>query len=450
MPALTLVAPPDNAPASAPRIALPPVIISTSYNESSILNLARTAAEAGTLEAVFTAEAPSDGLRRLVALPHLRDGRLAATVARRARGVADLPEATVRSRLFVANLARVGVWVAGLRGPGPDGAMQLLFDAVVARDLARHRPGARPGGVLVGMHNSSLHSFLAARQRGMLTVYNHVNCDLEGLNARVRAAGARLGIRPHGLWPAWLLRRVRCERAVADYILVSSTHLRDDLIARGVPPGKLQVLPDGVDAGRFAPRVAGPIAAGGTGGLRVLFVGVVSLGKGIHDLDAALARCGPGVVASCEAIGGIVEPELVAQTGHIRYRGMVHHEEVARALREADVFVLPSLGDTMPRAVMEALAAGLPVITTREAGCDHVIRHGENGYIVPAGAPDAIAAILRDLAASPATRRAVGQAARRTVEALPWTRHGASFLDWLGNLPAPPVGPQSGRTRTVR
>src|SRR5689334_18163072 len=132
MPALTLVAPPESAPASVPRVALPPVIISTSYNESSILNLARTAAEAGGLEALFTAEAPSGGLQRLVALPPLRGGRLAETVARRARGVADLPAEAVRSRLFAANLARVGVWVAGLRGPGPDGTMQLLFDAVVA------------------------------------------------------------------------------------------------------------------------------------------------------------------------------------------------------------------------------------------------------------------------------------------------------------------------------
>src|SRR3954447_18444681 len=103
MPALTLDVPLETAPADAPRVTLPPVIVSTSYNESSILNLARAAAGAGVLEAVFTAEAPSAGARRLVTLPPLRGGRLAATVARRARGVADLPAEAVRSRLFAAN-----------------------------------------------------------------------------------------------------------------------------------------------------------------------------------------------------------------------------------------------------------------------------------------------------------------------------------------------------------
>ncbi len=432
----TMVAPPPAAAVRPVTGTLPRVWIATSYNESSILNLARAAQEAGRLAGLFIPEQPPVTVDRALALPPLKGGRVEALVRRRARAVAEFPANRVRPTLFVGNLARVAVWTAGLRSPLPDGALTYAFDRAVARAIRRE---GRPGDVLVGMHCSSEASFRAARERGLLTVYNHVNCDMRVLNERMQTAAARLGIAASGLWPEWLLRRVDREIALADYVFSSSSWLRDDLIARGSPPSKVHILPDGVDLGRFAPEdLSAPAARVGQETprpLRIVSVGVVSLGKGLQDLDAAIARCGPEVVERCEAIGGIVDRELVRHTPLIRYRGLLHHEEVAQALREADVFVLPSLGDTMPRVVMEALATGLPVLTTNVSGCEHIITHGENGYIVPWGDPDALAAVLRFLAACPARRRAVGAAARRTAEEWTWARHGAGFVDWLGKLP---------------
>lgn len=416
--------------AAAPR-ALPRVWVSTSYNETSILNIARAAGLAGRLAGLFTPEFPPTGLSRALALPRLQASDFAALIARRARPLADFPAHHLRPTLFAGNLARVAVWTAGVRNPFPDAALTYAFDRAVARVIARE---GRPGDVLIGMHNSSEATFRAARSRGVLTAYNHVNCDMRALNARMRDAGARLGLEPSGLWPDFLLRRVDREVALADYIFSSSGWLRDDLIARGVPPATVRVLPDGVDLGRFAPP-AEPTTPPVARPLRVVFVGIVSLGKGVQDLDAAVARCGPGVVERCEVVGGIVDEGLVRQTPHITYRGMLHHDEVAQALRDADVFVLPSLGDTMPRVVMEALASGLPVITTNVAGCEHIIQHGENGYIVPWGDPDALAATLRFLAAAPGRRRTVARNARRTAEAWTWPRHAAAFTDWLASLP---------------
>lgn len=449
------MAPPTVTTASP--VAAPRVTIATSYNESSVHNLARAAGAAGLLDSLITPEAPPPAVRRWLekAPPaHTRKvpgvGRVAGVIGGRASSVPG--GQAVRSRLFAANLVRLAVWRAGLRGPLPDGVLTLLFDAAVARDL--HRRGSQRVGLLVGMPCSSLRAFLKARERGMLTAYNHVNCNLHGLNSAVHEAAARLGIRPASPWPGWLVRRVDREVEAADYVLVSSTFLRDDLAARGVPAGKLVVLPDGVDSRRFAPPREARRREPGEG-LRVLFSGVVSVAKGLQDLDAAVALCGEDV-ASCVAIGGTVDRALPDRTPRIAYRGMVAHEEIVAAMRDADVFVLPSLGDTMPRVVMEALACGLPVVTTRESGCDHVIRDGENGFIVPAGDPAAIAMVLRRLAADPDAARAIGRAARRTAEAFTWERHADAFLAWLASLPAPGGAPatqpaaQSGRTRRRR
>ena len=72
------------------------------------------------------------------------------------------------------------------------------------------------------------------------------------------------------------------------------------------------------------------------------------------------------------------------------------HPELANRLRSADIFVLPSLEDGFARTVAEALACGLPIITTRNTGASDLIRAGENGEIVPIRDPQAIAdAILR-------------------------------------------------------
>jgi glycosyltransferase involved in cell wall biosynthesis len=89
------------------------------------------------------------------------------------------------------------------------------------------------------------------------------------------------------------------------------------------------------------------------------------------------------------------------------------------------------MAEGMARAVLEAMASGLPVITTAEAGYGGVIRDGENGFLVPARDPHAIADVLKRLAADPVLRADVGRAARASAEDLSWERHGRGFLDVL-------------------
>ena len=90
--------------------------------------------------------------------------------------------------------------------------------------------------------------------------------------------------------------------------------------------------------------------------------------------------------------------------------------DAARYLKGLDIFVLPSLKEGLPYAVMEAMAAGLPVVATRVGGVPDLITDGENGLLAPPKDPQAIAAALIRLAGSPETRAQIGLRARETIE----------------------------------
>ena len=85
-------------------------------------------------------------------------------------------------------------------------------------------------------------------------------------------------------------------------------------------------------------------------------------------------------------------------------------------LRAADLFVLPSLWEGLSIALLEAMAAGLPVVATRVSGTDQVLRHGESGLVVEPRDEDALAKALQAVLDDPALACALGARARATVE----------------------------------
>jgi len=87
--------------------------------------------------------------------------------------------------------------------------------------------------------------------------------------------------------------------------------------------------------------------------------------------------------------------------------------DVADLLRAADVFVLPSLGDGLPVALLEAMLAGKAAVASRVGGVSEVIRHGDTGLLVPPERPEELSAALERLVADPALQMRLGATARR-------------------------------------
>ena len=172
----------------------------------------------------------------------------------------------------------------------------------------------------------------------------------------------------------------------------------------GVEPGRARIVRPGVDVASWD---VGPRTGGGP--LRVLFVGGVFERKG-----------GPDLLAALQALDVDWECDIVTKSdvpGGPRVRVHRHLDQDDPELRAlfgaADVFVLPTVGDTMGLAIVEAMAAGLPVVSTRIGALSEVVLEGTTGFLVQPGDVAALAEALKRLAARPELRREMGAAARR-------------------------------------
>ena len=189
--------------------------------------------------------------------------------------------------------------------------------------------------------------------------------------------------------------------------------------------GAAEVVHCGVDpdAMAFAPRT--PPAEGP---VRALCVASLQEYKGHAVLLDALARDGLGRVEVDLVGGGELREALEARAAalglsdRVRFHGPLSAPRVAELLSAADLFVLPSIVaadgqmEGIPVALMEALAHGLPVVTTRLSGIPELVRDGETGLLAEPGDPDALAGALRAVLADPGAARARAERGRALVE----------------------------------
>ena len=170
-----------------------------------------------------------------------------------------------------------------------------------------------------------------------------------------------------------------------------------------VPAVKTRLIPgSGVDTRFFQPIFENHQP----GAFTFLFVGRLLRDKGILEyLDAGrrIAETNPGVRFW---IAGEMEPEnpaaltrgeLEPYFSHPAFKYWGFLEDIRPVMAQATVFVLPSYREGMPRAVLEAMAMGKPVITTEAAGCKETVEPGENGLLVPARNVEALTKALRQL-----------------------------------------------------
>ncbi len=165
-------------------------------------------------------------------------------------------------------------------------------------------------------------------------------------------------------------------------------------------------------------------------GLRLLSVGSLQAYKGHRVLVQACAQLRDrGVRLHCRILGGgglapALRRQIAALGLHaqVELAGAVTESEVAAALAQADVFVLPSIVapsgqmEGIPVALMEAMAAGLPVVASRLSGIPELIRDGCDGLLVPPGDAEALAQAVLGLADA-GERRRLGAAAQQRVRA---------------------------------
>jgi glycosyltransferase involved in cell wall biosynthesis len=177
-------------------------------------------------------------------------------------------------------------------------------------------------------------------------------------------------------------RRERQEWLLSDAIIAPSRYVANGLAERGVDPHKCHVVPCGLNVDAYASAHC----TKGTGkSLNVLFVGRCELMKGIQYFLQAVKPL--GALVSARVVGAATcnrNMLLSAAPANTVYIGEVPSSEILEHYRWADVLSFPSLSDGFGMACLQAMAAGVPVIASANAGASEVIRDGLDGYRVPA------------------------------------------------------------------
>jgi glycosyltransferase involved in cell wall biosynthesis len=224
------------------------------------------------------------------------------------------------------------------------------------------------------------------------------------------------------MWIDHLLYRL------SDRILVPS-RMSKRLVASSddIPPDRISVVYNGVDITQFdkSDREAARAELGiEPDNLAIGSVGRLSIDKGGQDIllrslahlreahpEAKLLFVGKGPLRSdLQQLA-----QELAQGGAVIFTGQ--RADVPRLLSAMDIFVLPSLREALPIAVLEAMAARVPVIATRVGGVPEIVQDGLNGLLVPPGDEATLHVVLERLVADPQLRLTLGQAGRDHVEA---------------------------------
>jgi UDP-glucose:(heptosyl)LPS alpha-1,3-glucosyltransferase len=225
-------------------------------------------------------------------------------------------------------------------------------------------------------------------------------------------------------------------------LMVFSAHSRDELHRLfGLSSDRVALARPGVDLNTFQPPSAtgaGADRPSRPGEVRLLFAGHNFVLKGLRwaleaqaqarrqGIDARMVVAGRGPIRSFSRIA-----HRLNLAAHVQFAGAVSRDALARLYRDSDLLIHPTFYDPFPRVIVEALASGVPVVTTAACGGSELITPGENGFVVNdprqvAALTDAIAAV-----AEPERRAAMGKAAADTGQRLGFETHVDAVVAWL-------------------
>jgi glycosyltransferase involved in cell wall biosynthesis len=190
-------------------------------------------------------------------------------------------------------------------------------------------------------------------------------------------------------------------------------------LERIVRQNQSRVIPGtGIDLTWIKPEVS----IGSKMPLKFLYVGRLLIDKGVRELVNA-ARALKGEAVSFSLLGPIDSNpqglskdwiDQLEKEGLVKYLGI--EEDVRPVLQQHDIFVLPSYREGLSRSIMEAMAAGMPVITTDVPGCRDLVEDGVEGFVVPPKDSDAICIAALKFIKNPELIASMGESSRRRVE----------------------------------
>lgn len=303
------------------------------------------------------------------------------------------------------SFARVNdVPVYRLPAPGLKGVASLIFTLRAVQLLSRLGPDIIHAHIMFSPANIAV---IAKYLFGVPVVVT-----LHGGGLAPSGEIARLQQTLLGRWRLAVFRRQ------IDCFLPVSREIAQELEGIGIPPERRRLIPNGIDSTRYAPLLPDERRA-----LRqtmkipdvpvVVFTGRLIPTKCVHHLLTIwpdVRREYPEAILLVVGAGP-EQQRLQQEAGDgVRFTGEVN--DVRPYLQIADLFVLPSVAEGLSLSLLEAMATGLPVITTKLAGAIDLITHGENGWLVPPDDVPALQDAVLTLLGNPEIRAGIGTKGR--------------------------------------
>jgi glycosyltransferase involved in cell wall biosynthesis len=259
------------------------------------------------------------------------------------------------------------------------------------------------------------------RRRKFALVHAHLNWSLACSGGLLAAAAAGMPVvATVQLWgesaPHPLLRLI-ARATVSHHIAVSEEISRRLRREHRLPADRVTVVHNGIQL--TPPRqtfLESPLADGLSSPL-VLTVARLESQKGLRHLVAAAEQVPNAtfLIAGDGPERPVLERQIAGLGLEARVMLLGHRNDVPTLLACCDVFVLPSLHEGLPLAILEAMNAGVPVVATAAGGIPEAIRHEQTGLLVPAADPRALAAAIRRIVEEPRLSYRLSETGRREV-----------------------------------
>lgn len=224
------------------------------------------------------------------------------------------------------------------------------------------------------------------------------------------------------------MKRLMKEMDLADIIVTGSNFAKKTLEENGIPESKIIVIPYGIDTKRFASKLKKP----SDGIFRLLFVGNISIPKGCHYLLKTIKKIDKPDI-KLTMIGRMENRYFLDNFGnYFNWIPSIPHSQIPSYYNEADVFIFPSLFEGSALVVYEALASGLPVITTPNSGS--IVRNNIDGFIIPIRDIDAIKEKILLLYNNKILRQKMAKSAREQAEKYSWEAYRKKVADFVKKI----------------
>jgi glycosyltransferase involved in cell wall biosynthesis len=303
---------------------------------------------------------------------------------------------------------------------------KTLVDLKSAR-LASH------SDVFWGWSGCSLRGLQTAKACGRLAILERGSTHCVWQKERVASEYKRLGINISDLPSNKEISYDLEEYEIADVICVPSRFVLNTFLEKQISEKKLYLNPYGVDFAFWsqcqpANRQLKPFT--------FIWVAGLTPRKGIAILLEAWRKAELRD-ARLVLIGGIsptIQHLLTALPRNLEIHQYLNHREIRNLMSRSHCYILPSFEEGMARSVLEAAAAGLPVIVTEETGATDILKDGRDGWVIPSGDSDALAEVLRQSASDPVMASTRGRSAQEAVRSYTWDAYGDRAAAFLHNV----------------